>query len=137
MRSRHPAARVRNDTTHRADGSRQGQQIHVRHTEGQTQRAVPGTSSLAHVARIGTWSAGGPAFSRQALAAMHHEVGLISCPRDQRTHLLDFFRFKRRVMGGNVGPELGGPHRLRLVGRLIMSLRQPGSRSTSVAASGR
>ena len=80
MRSRHPAARVRNDTTHRADGSRQGQQIHVRHTEGQTQRAVPGTSSLAHVARIGTWSAGGPAFSRQALAAMHHEVGLISCP---------------------------------------------------------
>jgi hypothetical protein len=49
MRSRHPTARVRNDTTHRVDGSRQGQQIHVRHTEGQTQRAVPGTSSLAYV----------------------------------------------------------------------------------------
>src|SRR5664280_3664090 len=48
IRSRHPTAHVRNDTTHRVDGSRQGQQIHVRHTEGQTQRAVPGTSSLSH-----------------------------------------------------------------------------------------
>jgi hypothetical protein len=53
MRSRHPTARVRNDTTHRVDGSRQGQQIHVRHTEGQTQRAVPGTSSLVY----GNWPA--------------------------------------------------------------------------------
>ena len=48
IRSRHPTARVQNGTTHRVDGSRQGQQIHVRHTDGQTQRVVPGTSSLAY-----------------------------------------------------------------------------------------
>jgi hypothetical protein len=35
-------------TTHRVDRSRQGQQTRVSLTEGQTQRAVPGTSSLSY-----------------------------------------------------------------------------------------
>jgi len=35
-------------TAHQADRSRQGQQVHVSLTKGQTQRAVPGTSLLSY-----------------------------------------------------------------------------------------
>ena len=43
-----PPGRSRaNGTTRQADRSRQGQQVRVSFTEGQTQRAVPGTSSLS------------------------------------------------------------------------------------------
>ena len=57
---------------------------------------------------------------RQALATLHRELGLIRHPRDQRSRLLDerlyVFRFKRRVMGGRIGPDLADPYGLGFVG---------------------
>jgi hypothetical protein len=57
---------------------------------------------------------------RQPLATLHRELGLIRHPRDQRSRLLDerldVFRFKRRVMGGRIGPDLADPHGLGFVG---------------------
>ena len=47
MRSRHPAARVRNGTTQPADRSNERQQNRVRLTESQTHRVMPYSSSLA------------------------------------------------------------------------------------------
>jgi hypothetical protein len=47
MRSRHPAARVRNGTTQQADKSIERQQIRVRLAKGQTHRVMPYSSSLA------------------------------------------------------------------------------------------
>ena len=103
-----PAARVRNDTTHRVDGSRQGQQIHVRHTEGQTQRAVPGTSSLAYgeQARAGSTGDGTPWSSPRGFRFMATGLGGRGPVSDRRLPFLIWTRWQERRRGSQAAWRL-------------------------------